>query len=132
MASYAQTRELGVRAEALYRRLAEIEATLGVREWWLLGRALPEARLLAEIASLLAVARAELETALTQVFGTRIAGMAGAVSRSGAGAAADGGALAPELAAIRADAAPIRRTIRVACRGERGLRHRRRPLDGRG
>ena len=73
MASYAQTRELGMRAEALYRRLAEIEASLGVREWWLLGRALPEARLLAEIASLLAVARAELETALTQVFGTRIA-----------------------------------------------------------
>ena len=69
----AQVRERGLRAEALYHRLAEIEAALGVREWWLLGRALPEARLLAEIASLLAVARAELETALMQVFGANIA-----------------------------------------------------------
>lgn len=68
----AQARELGLRAEALYHRLAEIEAALGVREWWLLGRALPEARLLSEIASLLAVARAELETALIQVFGANI------------------------------------------------------------
>lgn len=68
----AQTRELGMRAEALYHRLVEIEAALGAQEWWLLGRALPEARLLAEIASLLAVARAELETALVQVFGANI------------------------------------------------------------
>jgi citrate synthase len=68
-----QARELGMRAEALYSRLAEIEAALGVQEWWLLGRALPEARLLSEIASLLAVARAELETALIRVFGANIA-----------------------------------------------------------
>lgn len=68
----ARARELGERAEALYRRLAEIEAALGVREWWLLGRALSEARLLSEIASLLAVARAELETALVQVFSANI------------------------------------------------------------
>ena len=68
-----RARELGMRAEALYHRLAEIEAALGVREWWLLGRALPEARLLSEIASLLAVARAELETALIEVFGAKIA-----------------------------------------------------------
>ncbi len=68
----ARARELGMRAEALYHRLAEIEAALGVREWWLLGRALPEARLLAEITSLFAVARAELETALIQVFGAAI------------------------------------------------------------
>ncbi|HEX6799445.1 MAG TPA: hypothetical protein VF116_17185 [Ktedonobacterales bacterium] len=72
MSTDARARELGMRAEALYRRLVEIEAALGVREWWLLGRALPEARLLSEIASLLAVARAELETALVQVFGANI------------------------------------------------------------
>lgn len=75
MGSDAQARELGMRAEALYHRLVEIEAALGVREWWLLGRALPEARLLSEIASLLAVARAELETALIQVFGAAIVRM---------------------------------------------------------
>ena len=73
MSTDARARELGARADALYRRLVEIESALGVREWWLLGRALPEARLLSEIASLLAVARAELETALIQVFGADIA-----------------------------------------------------------
>ncbi len=73
MGTDARARELGMRAEALYHRLAEIEAAMGVREWWLLGRALPEARLLAEIASLFAVARAELETALIGVFGAAIA-----------------------------------------------------------
>jgi hypothetical protein len=60
---------LAGRAEALWRRLAEIENALAVREWWLLGRAVPEARLLSEISSLLAVARGEMETALTQGFG---------------------------------------------------------------
>lgn len=72
MGTDPQARELGMRAEALYHRLVAIEAALGVREWWLLGRALPEARLLAEIASLFAVARAELETALKEVFGANI------------------------------------------------------------
>ena len=72
MSTDARARELGMRAEALYRRLVEIEAALGVRQWWLLGRALPEARLLSEIASLLAVARAELEAALIHVFGADI------------------------------------------------------------
>lgn len=85
MSTDARVRELGMRAEALYRRLAEMEAALGVREWWLLGRALPEARLLSEIASLLAVARAELETALIQVFGANIA-------RTEPGEVPDGGA----------------------------------------
>ncbi len=60
---------LAGRAEALWRRLTEIENALAVREWWLLGRAVPEARLLSEISSLLAVARGEMETALTQGFG---------------------------------------------------------------
>ena len=61
--------ELGGRTEALWRRMSELERALAAQEWWLYGRVLPEARLLSEIGSLLAVARAELETALTQVFG---------------------------------------------------------------
>jgi hypothetical protein len=60
---------LAGRAEALWRRVAEIESALAVREWWLLGRAVPEARVLAEVSSLLAVARGELENALVQGFG---------------------------------------------------------------
>jgi hypothetical protein len=71
-AQQAQFAELGGRAEALWRRVSELERGLAVQEWWLFGRALPEARLLSEIGSLLAVARAELETALTQVFGRQV------------------------------------------------------------
>jgi hypothetical protein len=63
---------LAGRAEALWRRLAEIEDALAIREWWLLGRALPEARLLAEVNSLLAVARGEMENTLVQGFGHTI------------------------------------------------------------
>ncbi|MFI5272905.1 MAG: hypothetical protein ACHQ4H_07735 [Ktedonobacterales bacterium] len=62
-----------MRAEALLQRLKEIERTLSVQEWWLLGRDLPEARLLAEVSSLLAVARAEIEAPLIQVFGYDLA-----------------------------------------------------------
>jgi hypothetical protein len=65
--------ELAERAETLCRRLMDIEQALAVQEWWLLGRALPEARLLAEVASLLAVARGELENALGQFFGRQSA-----------------------------------------------------------
>jgi hypothetical protein len=64
--------ELGGRAETLRRRVSELESSLGVQEWWLYGRVLPEARLLSEIGSLMAVARAELETVLTQVFGRQV------------------------------------------------------------
>jgi hypothetical protein len=60
--------ELAERAETLCHRLMDIEQALAAQEWWLLGRALPEARLLAEIASLLAVARGELENILAQYF----------------------------------------------------------------
>ncbi len=63
---------LAGRTDALWRRLQDIEQALGVREWWLLGRALPEARLLSEISSLLAVARGEMENLLTQIFGRTI------------------------------------------------------------
>lgn len=65
--------ELAERAETLCRRLMDIEQALAVQEWWLLGRVLPEARLLAEVASLLAVARGELENALGLYFGRQSA-----------------------------------------------------------
>lgn len=59
---------LGGRAEVLLRRVRDIEKALAVQEWWLLGRVLPEARVLSEVASLLAVARGELESALSHYF----------------------------------------------------------------
>ncbi len=52
--------------QSLLTRVAEIERALGAREWWLLGRAFPEAQPLSEIASLLAVVRAELDAVLPQ------------------------------------------------------------------
>lgn len=60
---------LADRAEALWRRLVDIERALSVQEWWMLGRVVPEAGVLAEVASLLAVARGELENALGVFFG---------------------------------------------------------------
>ena len=59
---------LGERAEALCKRLTDVEQALAVQEWWLLGRVLAEARLLAEVGSLLAVARGELEAVLNRYF----------------------------------------------------------------
>lgn len=53
--------ELANRAVPLLQRIADVERSLTSQEWWLLGKSLNEARLLAEIASLLAVARGELE-----------------------------------------------------------------------
>lgn len=67
-ASAGAVEELADRAEALWRRLKDIERALAVQEWWMLGRALPEARLLSEISSLFAVASGELENTLTQSF----------------------------------------------------------------
>lgn len=61
--------ELAGRSEVLLNRLVEIEQGLAVQEWWLLGRTLPEARLLSEIVSLLAVARGELLQFLADFFG---------------------------------------------------------------
>lgn len=60
---------LAERAATLLRRMVEIEQALTAQEWWLLGRALPEARLLSEISSLLSVARGELEHFLADFFG---------------------------------------------------------------
>ncbi|HEY8322955.1 MAG: hypothetical protein ACHQ1E_01315 [Ktedonobacterales bacterium] len=61
------TRELGVRAGTLLKRLREVEEALTDQEWWLMGRAMPEARVLSEMTSLLSVARGELETFLAAV-----------------------------------------------------------------
>lgn len=59
---------LGRQGEALLQRLVDVELAIGVREWWIFGRALPEARLLSEIGSLLAVARGELNDVLVSSF----------------------------------------------------------------
>lgn len=61
------TRELGARAGTLLKRLREVEEALTDQEWWLMGRAMPEARVLSEMTSLLSVARGELETFLAAV-----------------------------------------------------------------
>lgn len=63
------TRELATRAQTLLQRLSEVEEALTDQEWWLMGRAIPEARPLAELTSLLAVARGELETFLAETAG---------------------------------------------------------------
>ena len=57
--------ELANRAMVLLQRLRDVERSLTGQEWWLLGKVAPEARLLAELASLLAVARGEMEGFLT-------------------------------------------------------------------
>lgn len=62
----AATRELASRADTLLKRLCEVEEALTDQEWWLMGRAMQEARVLAELSSLLSVARGELETFLTE------------------------------------------------------------------
>lgn len=56
-----------MRADTLLRRVREVEDALTDQEWWLMGRVMPEARVLAEMTSLLSVARGELETFLTEV-----------------------------------------------------------------
>lgn len=61
--------ELGARAETLLQRVRDVEEALTDQEWWLMGNVFPEAHRLAEITSLLSVARGELETFLTDVCG---------------------------------------------------------------
>jgi hypothetical protein len=67
----AAIQELTARAETLLKRLREVEDALTDQEWWLMGRAMAEARVLAEMTSLLSVARGELETFLAEVGGQR-------------------------------------------------------------
>ena len=57
---------------SLLQRIIAVERALSVQEWWLLGRDVPEARQVAEVASLLAVARGELEQALDEQFDWRL------------------------------------------------------------
>lgn len=63
----AAINELIARAETLLKRLREVEEALTDQEWWLMGRAMAEARVLAEMTSLLSVARGELETFLSEM-----------------------------------------------------------------
>jgi hypothetical protein len=63
----ASVHELATRAETLLNRLCEVEDALTDQEWWLMGRVMAEARVLAELTSLLSVARGELETFLSEV-----------------------------------------------------------------
>jgi hypothetical protein len=60
---------VGAQADLLLQRLLELERRVALQEWWMLGRSLPEAQTLAEVASLLAVARAELDQLLVQFCG---------------------------------------------------------------
>lgn len=76
----AATRELASRADTLLKRLCEVEEALTDQEWWLMGRAMQEARVLAELSSLLSVARGELETFLTEA-GARPEGADAATQR---------------------------------------------------
>jgi hypothetical protein len=57
---------------SLLQRIIAVECALGAHEWWLLGRAVPEAGQVAEVACLLAVARGELEQALDEQFDWRM------------------------------------------------------------
>ena len=57
---------------SLLQRIIAIERALSAQEWWLLGRVIPEAGQVAEVASLLAVARGELEQALDEQFDWRM------------------------------------------------------------
>ncbi len=67
--SFGGADALAGRASTLLQRIMDVERTLMVQEWWMLGRAMREAGVLAEVVSLLAVARGELEDVLTQSFG---------------------------------------------------------------
>jgi hypothetical protein len=57
---------------SLLQRIIAVERSISVQEWWLLGRDVPQARQVAEVASLLAVARGELEHALDEQFDWRL------------------------------------------------------------
>lgn len=65
--------ELGARADTLLRRLRDVEEAMTDQEWWLMGNVFPEAQRLAEITSLLSVARGELEAFVTETCGMPVA-----------------------------------------------------------
>jgi hypothetical protein len=61
---------VGAQAAALMRRLLDLERMLGVQEWWMMGGTIAAAKVLAEVASLIPVARAELDQCLVQFCGS--------------------------------------------------------------
>jgi hypothetical protein len=71
--SQAAIAAVAPQTDLLLQRLLDLERRLGAEEWWLLGRDFAEARVLAEVASLLAVARAELDQMLVQFCGRPLA-----------------------------------------------------------
>lgn len=101
--------DLGPRVLALAERIVEMERALGMREWWLLGRDLPEAQALSEIGSLLAVARGELAQVLADVFAHPLPSADGELPRS-----ADEGDHSADPEWIAARAAEARHLLDVA------------------
>lgn len=69
LASESGSALVGQQAGVLMKRLQELDRALGVQEWWMLGRDIAEAATLAEVASLLDVARAELDQVLVEYCG---------------------------------------------------------------
>lgn len=84
---------MGAQGDILMRRLLDLELLLGVNEWWLLGSKIPAAKVLAEVVSLLAVARAELGQCLMEYCGRAPAEPLSASESDGADDADD----APDL-----------------------------------
>ncbi len=66
MPSVGTAQTLAMQVQPLATHVAHLERALTSREWWLLGRAIPEAQVLSELGSLLAVVRAEGEGMLGQ------------------------------------------------------------------
>ncbi len=97
-------------AARLMRQLNELDRAASAQEWWMLARAVPEARSLAEVSSLLAVASAELDQFLVRFFGDP-------ATRSPAAEGAGAPATAPltdepdQVAVQRASAARLSQTL---------------------
>jgi hypothetical protein len=86
---------IGPQAELLMRRLEDLERLMAVQEWWMLGRALPEALALAEVTSLVTVARAELDRFLAQYCG---------IATAAAASSSDDGGTLPQTDSLEAQA----------------------------
>jgi hypothetical protein len=114
--SQAAIAAVAPQADLLMRRLLELEQRLSAEEWWMLGRVVPEAGLLAEVASLLAVARAELDQMLVQFCG-RLPTTPGAADDA-AGEVADdagaGGGDSGQIARQHAEAMQLLQVLAVA------------------
>lgn len=67
MPAIGTVQTLAAQVQPLAAHVTQLELALTTREWWLLGRAFREAQVLSEVASLLAVVRAELDGMLAQL-----------------------------------------------------------------